>query len=186
MGSQDRVVGLNDGSGNLGSWVNGEFQLGFLAVVDRETFHQQGGESRASASAKGMENEKSLKTSALIGQLSDAVKHQIDDLLANGVVATSVVIGSIFLASDQLFGVEKRAVSTSADLINDSWLQVDKDGTRDMLARASLREKGVERIITTTHRLIRGHLTIRLDSMLQAVQFPASVTDLDSGLTNVD
>jgi hypothetical protein len=135
MGSQDRVVRLNDSSGNLGSWVDGEFQLGFFAVVNRETFHQQGGESRASASAEGMENEKSLETSALIGQLADAVKNQINDFLANGVVATSVVVGSIFLSSDQLFRVEQGAVSTSADLIDDGWLQVDKDGTRDVLTR---------------------------------------------------
>lgn len=30
------------------------------------------------------------------------------------------------------------------------------------------------------------YLTIWLDSMLKAVQFPASVTDLDTSLTNMD
>ena len=30
------------------------------------------------------------------------------------------------------------------------------------------------------------HLTIGLDAMLQAVQLPASVTDLDTGLADVD
>jgi hypothetical protein len=34
-----------------------------------------------------------------------------------------------------LFRVEQGAVSTSADLIDDGWLQVDKDGTRDVLTR---------------------------------------------------
>lgn len=49
-----------------------------------------------------------------------------------------------------------------------------------------LREEGVEGVVATSHRLVRGHLTIRLDAMLKAVEFPASVTDLDSSLANVD
>ena len=35
VGGEDRVVGLNDSCGNLGGWVNGELQLGLLAIVDR-------------------------------------------------------------------------------------------------------------------------------------------------------
>jgi hypothetical protein len=35
MGGQDRVVWLDDSGGNLRSWVNSEFQLGFFAVVNR-------------------------------------------------------------------------------------------------------------------------------------------------------
>lgn len=39
-----------------------------------------------------------------------------------------------------------------------------------------LGEEGVEGVVTTADGLIRGHLTIGLDAMLQAVEFPASVT----------
>ena len=35
VGGEDGVVGLNDSCGNLGGWVNGELQLGLLAIVDR-------------------------------------------------------------------------------------------------------------------------------------------------------
>merc|ERR1711946_41104 len=110
VGGQDRVVGLDDGSGDLGSWVDGEFQFGFLSVVDGQTFHQQGGESGTGASSERVEDQEALETGALVGKLADAVKHQIDDLLADGVVTTSVVVGSIFLAGDELFGVEESAV----------------------------------------------------------------------------
>jgi len=34
MGGQDRVVWLDDSGGDLRSWVNSEFQLGFFAVID--------------------------------------------------------------------------------------------------------------------------------------------------------
>lgn len=42
-----------------------------------------------------------------IYQLTDTVQHHINAFLANGVVATGVVIGCIFLSSDQLFWMKK-------------------------------------------------------------------------------
>ena len=35
-------------------------------------------------------------------------------------------------------------------------------------------------------KISKAYLTIGLDAMLQAVKLPASVTDLDTGLSNVD
>ena len=40
VGGQDGVVWFNDGSGDLWGGVDGELQLGFLAVVNTETFHK--------------------------------------------------------------------------------------------------------------------------------------------------
>ena len=70
-------------------------------------------------------------------------------------------------------------------LTDDGWLEIDEDGSGHVLAGASLAEEGVERVIATTDGLVAGHLAIRLDSVLQAVQLPAGVTDLDTGLSNV-
>ena len=66
-----------------------------------------------------------------------------------------------------------------------SWLQVDEDGPRDVLASSSLTEEGVEGIITTSNGLVTWHLTIRLYTMFQTVQLPACITHLSSGLTNM-
>jgi hypothetical protein len=54
-----------------------------------------------------------------------------------------------------------------------------------MLASAGLREEGVEGIITTSNGLVAGHLAIRLNTVLQAIELPASVANLNSSLTNV-
>ena len=35
-------------------------------------------------------------------------------------------------------------------------------------------------------KAVSGQLTIGLDTMFQAVEFPAGITDLDTGLTDVD
>ena len=115
--AQDGVVWLNDGIREVLSRVDSELQFRLLTIVGTETFHQQRGESGSRASAEAVEYQEALETSALIGQLADAVEYQIDDFFANGVVATSVVVGSIFLTSDELFWVKQLTVGSSADLI---------------------------------------------------------------------
>ena len=50
-------------------------------------------------------------------QFASPVQHQVNDLLADGVVATGVVVGSVLLPSDQLLRVEELAVGSCAHLI---------------------------------------------------------------------
>ena len=101
----------------LGSGVDGELQLGLLAVVHRQTLHQQGGEAGAGAATEGVEDEEALQTGALVSQLADPVEDEVDDLLADGVVAAGVVVGGVLLAGDELLGVEELAVGAGADLV---------------------------------------------------------------------
>ena len=101
-----------------------------------------------------MKDQETLKTSALIGQFADSVQYQIDNFLANCVVATSIVVGGVLLASDQLFRVEKLTVGACADLVNDSWLQINKDGSWHVFTSAGLAEKSVERVITTANGFV--------------------------------
>jgi hypothetical protein len=55
-----------------------------------------------------------------------------------------------------------------------------------VLASTGLGEEGVEGIISVTDRLVRGHLTVGLDAMLKAVKLPASISDLGTGLSDVN
>ncbi len=68
---------------------------------------------------------------------------------------------------------------------DNSWFQIDEDSARDVLAGTGLREEGVERIVSTSDGLVTGHLTIGLDAVFQAVQLPAGIAHLDSGLADV-
>ena len=72
------------------------------------------------------------------------------------------------------------------ELTNDSWLQIYKNSPGDVLPSSSLTEEGVEGIISSSQSFVTGHLSIRLDPMLQTVEFPAGIANLDTGLTNVD
>ena len=55
-----------------------------------------------------------------------------------------------------------------------------------MLASPSLREEGVEGVITTANGLVGGHLAVGLDAVLQAVELPAGVAHLATGLAHMD
>jgi len=127
-----------------------------------------------------------LETSTVISELSDSVQTEINDFFTNGVMSSGKVVGSIFLSGDELFRVEELSVSSGSDLINDGGFQIKEDSSWDVLAGTSFGEEGVEGIITTSDSLVRWHLTIRLDTVFKAVEFPTGVTDLDTSLTNVD
>ena len=65
-------------------------------------------------------------------------------------------------------------------------LQVHKHSSGNVLARPGLAEKGVGGVVPATNSLVRGHLAVWLDTVLQTVELPAGIADLHSGLSNVD
>jgi hypothetical protein len=133
-----------------------------------------------------MEDHESLQTSAVVSKLADAVQYEVHDLLADSIVATGVVVGSILLTRDDLLRMVQLTISSSADLIAHSRLKIDKDTTRNVLTSTGLREERVEGVITTTDGLVGRHLTIRLNTVLEAVQLPATITSLHTSLTKMN
>merc|ERR1719160_1735251 len=186
VNAQHRVVRLDARRGDLRARPHREGDFALLAVVDGETLEEQAAETGASAAAASVEDHEALKTRAVVRELAQAVEHQVHNLLTDGVVAAGEVVGGILLTGDQLLRVEELAVGARADLIDHGRLQVDEHRTRDVLASAGLREERVERIVTATDGLVRRHLTIRLDTVLEAEELPARVPDLRARLAHVD
>ena len=139
VGGQDGVVGLHDGGSVLRGGVNAEFQLGLLAVVNGETLHQESTETRTGTTTEGVENQETLETSTVVGNTADLVEDLVDHLLSDSVVTTGVVVGGILTTGDHVLGVEKAAVGTGTDLIDDIGLEVTVDGTGDIFALACCR-----------------------------------------------
>lgn len=136
VGGQDGVVRLDDGGGVLGGRVDAELQLGLLAVVDRQTLHEQSTETGAGTTTEGVEDEETLETSAVVGDTADLVEDLVNHLLADGVVATGVVVRGILTTGDHVLGVEKAAVGTGADLVDDIGLEITVDGPGNIFALA--------------------------------------------------
>jgi hypothetical protein len=101
-------------------------------------------------------------------------------------VTSGEVVGGIFLTGDQLLGVEQLSVSTGSDLVNNGGLEINHDTSGNVLSGSGLGEESVEGVVATSDGLVRGHLSVRLDTVLEAVKLPTGVSDLNSGLSNVD
>jgi hypothetical protein len=136
VSGKDGVVWLDDRGGDLWGWVDTEFQLALLAVVNRQTFHEESTETRAGTTTEAVEDEETLETRAVVGNMSDLVEDLVNELLADGVVTTGVVVRGILLASDHLLWVEETAVWAGADLVDDVGLEIAVDGAWHVLAVA--------------------------------------------------
>lgn len=90
MSGKNGVVGLDNRVGNLRSRVNRELELGFLAVVGREPLKEECTETGTSSSSERVEDEESLETRAVIGEVSHSVEDGVNEVLADGVVTSSV------------------------------------------------------------------------------------------------
>eukprot|EP00962_Isochrysis_galbana_P028381 scaffold8972_cov118-Isochrysis_galbana.AAC.3 len=183
---EDAVVRLDHRGRDLRCRVDGERHLGLAAVVDRQALQEEGAEAGAGAAADGVESEEALQSGAVVGQLADAVEHQVDNLLADSVVAARIVVGRVLFARDELLWVEQLAIGAGADLVDHGRLEVDEDGARDVLARAGLRKEGVEGIVAAADGLVRRHLAVGLDAVLEAEELPAGIAGLNAALAKVN
>lgn len=133
-----------------------------------------------------MKDKETLETGAVVCKLADPIEDQINNLFANGVVAASVIIRGVLLAANDLLRMVELAVGSRTNLVTDSRLKVDIDGAGDVLSRACFRKEGVEGVVASSDCHVGGHLAIGLDSMLEAVELPAAIAGLNTGLAHVD
>mmetsp|Transcript_12817 Transcript_12817/g.25953 ORF Transcript_12817/g.25953 Transcript_12817/m.25953 type:complete len:313 (+) Transcript_12817:112-1050(+) len=98
MNAKDRVVRLHHGRRHLGARPHGEAELALFAVVHGEALQHQAAEAGAGAAAASVVDHEALQACAVVGQLADAVQHQIDNLLANRVMPTREVVRGVLLA----------------------------------------------------------------------------------------
>jgi len=133
---EDRIVWLHDTRRDLRCWVNTELQLAFLAIVNRQTLHQKCAKAGTSTTTKGVEDQETLETRAVVGNTANLVQNLVNEFLSNSVVTTGVVVGGILLSGNHLFGVEQAAVGTGSDLVDNVGLEIAVDGTWDIFALA--------------------------------------------------
>jgi len=94
-----------------------------------------------------VENEEALETRAIVCKAADLVHHCVNLFLSNGVVSTSIIASSIFLASNKSLGVKEAPIWAVPDLIDDIGFEIDIQGTGNMFSRGSLGEESAKTII---------------------------------------
>lgn len=99
--------------------------------------------------------------------MTNTISDLVDDILANGVVSSSIIVRCIFFAVDQEFWVEQVAISAMADFVDWRRFKVNKDGSGYVFASAGF---GKERLVSTSITQIFGIRTwvaIWLQALLQ-------------------
>ena len=134
MCGQNRVVRLNDRCSDLRSRIDAELQLALLAVIDGEALHEESTKSRPSTTTERVEDEETLKTGAVVCHTADLVQDIVNQFLSDGVMASGVVVGGIFLSSDHVLRVEKGTVGTGADFVHYIGFEIGVDCARDEFA----------------------------------------------------
>jgi len=173
----------------LWGWVDREKDFGFTSVVDRKTLQQEGSETTTGSTTERVENHETLKTGTLVSLFTKSVKNKVDNFFTDGVVTTGVIIGGIFLSGDELFWVEQLAVRTRTDFVNDGWFQIKEDSTGDVFTSTSFGEESTIRVVVGIIIVAIADgwfLPVRLNAVLEAEKFPTRITELDTGLTDMD
>lgn len=66
VGAKNSVIWLDNSGRNSWSWVNCEFELGFLAIIGGETLKQKRSETRTGSTTERVEDQETLKRRAII------------------------------------------------------------------------------------------------------------------------
>lgn len=140
---QHSVIRFDDSSRDTRGGVDSKFELAFLAVLGGKTLEEEGTKAGAGTTTKRVEDKEALQRVAVVSDASDTIDDTLDHFLANGVVATSVVVGSIFLAANQQLGVEECSVIAGTDLVDGRGIQVDEEGPGHVFAITRLGEESL-------------------------------------------
>ena len=84
------------------------------------------------------------------------------------------------------FSKKKINIDTRKILTNHGGFKVYKHSPGHMFPGPGLAEKRIERIVSTSNSFVARHLTVGLNPVFKAIEFPAGIADLNPGLTNVD
>ena len=101
---------------------------------------------------------KAPKTCGLVSQFPNSVQHEVNDLLASGVVPVGTVTSNVSLACNELLRVDKLVVSTIVNFMDDCSFHVYQHCPGHMLASTCLTEGGVEGVTSPTPQQRSYHL----------------------------
>ena len=167
MSREHVVVGLSHCGSHLRGGGDGERDLALTSELPSDMLQDQRVETRAGSSTSGVEHSEGSESAAVVGELADAIGDGVDDLLADGVATAGEVVGGILLGLHEVLGVEELFVSSMANLIDNVGLKVNKEGTRDHLARRELIEHGAAVLVAGDRGediLMGGDRAVRADA----------------------
>jgi hypothetical protein len=124
-----------------------------------------------------------LKAVTALSLTTDDIKDLVNELSTLGVMALGPVVASTRLSEDEVVWAEKLAEWTSTNGIHGSWLQIDKDGTWNVLVAGCLVEVNVHSLKLEIGGAIVD--TGAIEAVLAGNRLPEGSTDLVTALAGL-
>jgi hypothetical protein len=138
VNGQSGVVGLNDGVRHLGGRHHGESSHHTVGEFLTDLGDQKGTHTGTGTTTERVGNLEALEAVTGLSLTTDDIDNLVDKLGTLSVVTLGPVVTSTGLAEDEVVGAEKLAERTGTDGVHGTGLQVDEDGTRNILVTAGL------------------------------------------------
>lgn len=133
MDGQGGVVRLNDSVRDLGGGHNGEGSHHTVGELLTDLGDQKSTHTGTGTTTERVGDLEALKAVAALSLAADNVENLVDELGTLSVVTLGPVVTGTGLTEDEVVGAEKLAEGAGADGIHRAGLEVDEDGTRNVL-----------------------------------------------------
>lgn len=137
---ESSVVGLDNGVGDLGGRDNGECGHHTVGELLTDLGDEEGTHTGTGTTTKGVGDLETLEGVTALSLATNNIDNLVNQFGTLSVVTLGPVVTSTGLAEDEVVGAEKFTEGTSTDGIHGTGLEVDQDGTRNVLLTTGLIE----------------------------------------------
>ena len=135
---KSRVVGLDDGVGDLGGGEDGESLHDAVGVLFPDLGDEERAHAGAGSAAERVANLEALEAVAALRLFPDDVEDGVNEFRALGVVALGPVVSGAVLAENEVVGAEELAEGAGADGVHGAGLEVHQDRARNVTPASGL------------------------------------------------
>lgn len=132
------VVWLDNGVGNLWRWNDGEGGHHTIWELLADLGDQKRTHTGTGSTTEGVGDLETLEAVTALSLATDDVENLVNELGTLSVVTLSPVVTGTGLSEDEVIWAEKLSEWASTDGVHGSWLQIDEDGTWNILVTGSL------------------------------------------------
>ena len=134
------VVRFDNGVGDFGGGNNGEGGHHTVGELLTDLGDQEGTHTGTGATAEGVGDLEALEAVAALSLATNDIDDIVNELSTLSVVALGPVVTSTGLAENEVVGTEELAEGTRTDGIHGARLEIDEDGTRNILVAGGLKK----------------------------------------------
>jgi len=132
------VVRLDNGVGDLGRGHDGESGHHTVGELLTDLGDQERSHTGTGTTTKRVSDLETLEAVTALGLTTDNVQDLVDQLGTLGVMTLGPVVASTGLTEDEVVGTEELTEGAGTDGVHGAGLQVDEDGTGDILVTGGL------------------------------------------------